>query len=143
METLKKIIELIDKYWKFDEFQGHASTWHDKQDLLNELSSLRTEVEQSPAVLSPEEILSQLTDIPVYRIKADDKGEYITKSGAIKAMKAYHSQFEKRVTDEMIEKWAEGYAPIDPNHFLNSVALPAFRTGVIEGAKAMRDGKIV
>lgn len=69
---------------------------------LDEINRLRSQVEQEPPkgkVLSPEEILSQLTDIPVYRIKADDKGEYITKSGAIKAMKEYHSQFGK-VSDE-------------------------------------------
>lgn len=34
---VEKIIELIDAYWKFDEYQTPISTWHDKQDLLNEL----------------------------------------------------------------------------------------------------------
>lgn len=28
------LIELINKHWRFDESQGHISTWHDKQDLL-------------------------------------------------------------------------------------------------------------
>ena len=30
----EEIIDLIDKYWKFDNNQQHASNWHDKQDLL-------------------------------------------------------------------------------------------------------------
>ena len=39
--------------------------------------------------LSAEEMLSEITGIPVYRIKRDDKGEYITKKGALQAMKKY------------------------------------------------------
>ena len=30
----EEIINLIDRYWKFDDNQQHASNWHDKQDLL-------------------------------------------------------------------------------------------------------------
>jgi len=29
-----EILDLIDKYWKFDEQQQPLSSWHDKQDLL-------------------------------------------------------------------------------------------------------------
>jgi len=29
-ELLKKIIKLIDDYWKFDEQQQPISSWHDK-----------------------------------------------------------------------------------------------------------------
>jgi hypothetical protein len=29
-----EILDLIDKYWKFDEQQQPISSWHDKQDLL-------------------------------------------------------------------------------------------------------------
>lgn len=31
---MEEILKLINDYWKFDNFQGHASSWHDKQDLL-------------------------------------------------------------------------------------------------------------
>jgi hypothetical protein len=34
------ILKLIDSYWKFDEYQGHLSSWHDKQDLLEEIEKL-------------------------------------------------------------------------------------------------------
>lgn len=37
MASIKDIIELVDKYWKFDENQQHLSYWHDKQDLLKKL----------------------------------------------------------------------------------------------------------
>jgi hypothetical protein len=36
-----------------------------------------------------EEILSELTGIPKYRLLADDMGEYIVKSAALKAMEEY------------------------------------------------------
>jgi hypothetical protein len=29
-----EILDLIDRYWKFDDNQQPVSTWHDKQDLL-------------------------------------------------------------------------------------------------------------
>lgn len=35
-----KIIELVDTYWKFDDDQYPMSSWHDKQDLLEELRKL-------------------------------------------------------------------------------------------------------
>jgi|ERR1035437_1024581 uncharacterized membrane protein YcgQ (UPF0703/DUF1980 family) len=42
-----------------------------------------------------EKILSDLTGIPEYRLLRDDKGEYITKSAALKAMEEYANQFKK------------------------------------------------
>ena len=30
-----EILDLIDRYWKFDEDQTPLSKWHDKQDLLD------------------------------------------------------------------------------------------------------------
>ena len=29
-----KILDLINRYWKFDDNQHPVSTWHDKQDLM-------------------------------------------------------------------------------------------------------------
>ena len=29
-----EILDLIDRYWKFDDNQTPVSNWHDKQDLL-------------------------------------------------------------------------------------------------------------
>jgi hypothetical protein len=29
-----EILDLIDRYWKFDNYQTPVSNWHDKQDLL-------------------------------------------------------------------------------------------------------------
>jgi len=45
-------------------------------------------------IKSPEEILSLLTEIPIYRF-IDDVGEYISKSAAIEAMNIYAEQFKK------------------------------------------------
>jgi hypothetical protein len=36
-----------------------------------------------------EDILSEITGIPKYRLLADDNGEYITKSAALKALEEY------------------------------------------------------
>jgi hypothetical protein len=33
-ENTKEILDLIDRYWKFDNDQTPVSNWHDKQDLL-------------------------------------------------------------------------------------------------------------
>jgi predicted methyltransferase len=35
-----EIIKLINTYWKFDNDQDTTSTWHDKQDLINEIEQL-------------------------------------------------------------------------------------------------------
>lgn len=32
-----EILDLIDRYWKFDNDQTPVSNWHDKQDLLKEI----------------------------------------------------------------------------------------------------------
>jgi hypothetical protein len=32
-----EILDLIDRYWKFDDNQQPVSNWHDKQDLLDEV----------------------------------------------------------------------------------------------------------
>ena len=37
----KKIIELINSYWRFDNDQDHLSTWHDKNDLIKEIENLK------------------------------------------------------------------------------------------------------
>ena len=38
--TKKQVIQLINNYWKFDNDQDTTSTWHDKQDLINEIEQL-------------------------------------------------------------------------------------------------------
>ena len=39
---MDEIIELIDKYWRFDNNQQPMSSWHDKQDLLELLRTKQT-----------------------------------------------------------------------------------------------------
>ena len=34
MNMENEILDLIDRYWKFDDNQQPVSNWHDKQDLL-------------------------------------------------------------------------------------------------------------
>jgi septum formation topological specificity factor MinE len=34
----QEILDLIDRYWKFDNNQTPVSNWHDKQDLLEAVS---------------------------------------------------------------------------------------------------------
>ena len=35
-----KVIDLINRYWKFDSDQQPTSSWHDKQDLLDAIRDL-------------------------------------------------------------------------------------------------------
>jgi len=58
---LKEIIDLIDKYWKFDEDQQPLSSWHDKQELLQIISN-RLEKLVSQKTADTEEILSAVKD---------------------------------------------------------------------------------
>jgi len=68
-----------------------------------------------------EEILSEITGIPVYRIKHDDKGEFVTKSGALQAMREYASNVKGEVTDEEIEikllQIADEMPDAEPDYF--------------------------
>jgi hypothetical protein len=53
MKTIvKELIELIDKYWSFDNTQCHTHTWHDKQDCIEAIEKLLS----SPSLPSDEEI---------------------------------------------------------------------------------------
>jgi len=38
--ALSQVVQIIDRYWKFDEAQQHTHSWHDKQDCLDELRKL-------------------------------------------------------------------------------------------------------
>jgi hypothetical protein len=38
---IEEIIKLINAYWKFDEYQQHLSTWHDKQDLIDAVMKVK------------------------------------------------------------------------------------------------------
>ena len=38
--TKKQVIQLINNYWNFDNDQDNLSSWHDKQDLINEIEKL-------------------------------------------------------------------------------------------------------
>lgn len=68
-----------------------------------------------------EEILSEVTGIPIYRL-GDDRGEFITKSAALEAMKRYNDQFMEQTiiidvpTKEMQEISAEA-SDIIADHF--------------------------
>ena len=43
MSMEHEILDLIDRYWKFDNYQTPVSNWHDKQDLLEAVrKALRT-----------------------------------------------------------------------------------------------------
>ena len=37
---MEEVIELINKYWRFDNNQQPMSSWHEKQDLLKKLSEM-------------------------------------------------------------------------------------------------------
>lgn len=68
MQNLDTIIKLVDNYWKFND-QVPMSTWHDKQDLLNELEKLKEEKITQLSGLSDYELsLDQL----VYKIKGTE-----------------------------------------------------------------------
>lgn len=63
---MNKIIELINKYWKFDEDQQHLSSWHDKQDLLKELNKIQSvPLPELRNKLSPiSNLIAILEDVP-------------------------------------------------------------------------------
>ena len=50
IKTAEEIIGLINDYWKFDNQQQPMSSWHDKQDLINFLSSQFKEVKLKEGV---------------------------------------------------------------------------------------------
>jgi len=56
---LKEIIDLIDKYWKFDEDQQPLSTWHDKQELLELVSNWLEKLGYSEGVPQPMQTAGQ------------------------------------------------------------------------------------
>jgi len=49
------------------------------------------------------EILSEVTGIPEYRIKANDNGEYITKEGALKALEIMKEQYVSELETKISE----------------------------------------
>lgn len=40
MNSKEQVLSLIDNYWKFDKEQQPASSWHDKNDLLEKVSEV-------------------------------------------------------------------------------------------------------
>ena len=56
--TKKQVIQLINNYWKFDNDQDNLSSWHDKQDLINEIEKLT-----STDVSHQRELLELVTEI--------------------------------------------------------------------------------
>lgn len=40
------IVKLIDKYWKFDNYQQHCSSWHDKEELLVKVGEICQEIDE-------------------------------------------------------------------------------------------------
>jgi len=56
----EEIIDLIDKYWKFDNNQQHASNWHDKQDLLELFRKSTTQPQPTMAAVEMKEVKQQL-----------------------------------------------------------------------------------
>jgi hypothetical protein len=82
-----------------------------------------------------EEILSEITGIPVYRIQADDGGEYITKKGALLAMEEYRSQPHQELPgDDVVNKQAKVSCKGNSHAMRYHHMLEQFR----EGAKWMR-----
>ena len=63
--TKKQVIQLINNYWKFDNDQDNLSSWHDKQDLINEIEKLT-----STDVSQQSELLELVTEI------ANNKQDY-------------------------------------------------------------------
>jgi hypothetical protein len=41
-QSKEDVIDLIDRYWKFDDMQHPVSSWHDKQDLIKAVSDLQS-----------------------------------------------------------------------------------------------------
>ncbi len=77
--------------------------------------------------MSKEKILSELTGIPAYRIKVDDRGEYITKAGALIAMDKHAETevvgFFEWQYDKDLHRHRDGYyffedfTDVDSKHF--------------------------
>ncbi len=70
----------------------------------------------------PEEILSEITGIPVYRILKDDGGEYITKKAALMAINQYGKQLEDNHNQTLRE--AQVLTGEDAERFLENMNNP-------------------
>ena len=47
-----RIRELINNYWRFDEYKHPASSWHDKQDLLNAIEEISPSKEEKETAIA-------------------------------------------------------------------------------------------
>lgn len=54
---MQEIIQIVNRYWKFDEYQQPQSSWHDKQDCLQELKSRLAEAEEENNEELPQGVL--------------------------------------------------------------------------------------
>lgn len=75
-----EILDLIDRYWKFDNDQTPVSSWHDKQDLL--------------------EAVRKALRIPVVVGRSEQYCVCEVKDPAIKAMWLVCSNCNKQIKDE-------------------------------------------
>jgi len=56
-QIMQEIIQIVNRYWKFDEYQQPQSSWHDKQDCLQELKSRLAEAEEENNEELPQGVL--------------------------------------------------------------------------------------
>lgn len=61
-----EILDLIDRYWKFDNDQTPVSNWHDKQDLLEAVRK----------ALRIHDVISRLKSIKRFNLNHYRDGEY-------------------------------------------------------------------
>lgn len=77
--------------------------WEEKKDSrfykTAELWNLKSPSTEPSLGVSAVALLSELTGIPEYRLTADDNGEYIAKSTALKAMEQYASSREDTIRE--------------------------------------------
>ena len=112
----EEIIDLIDKYWKFDNNQQHASNWHDKQDLLE---LFRKSTAQPQPKLSAREYYDK-------RISEDST------IGTVQLMEEYRNQpIEKLEPQDIINAREAAYKKAGHNAYFGN----GFEMGVQFGLK--------
>ena len=104
-----KIRNLIDKYWRFDNHQQPLSSWHDKQDLLEEIYKISISKDSQSDIESLREEITNRNEYYEDKLDAAQRsidGWYNDLQEALKQIKELESKLAER--DEDVDKLSRG-----------------------------------
>jgi len=105
--TKQQLIDIINKYWSFDNNQVHTHTWHDKQDCIREISELlftHSDTDVSDKPMNKQQFIDFIKEYHAYMWPVSDNEitEFVDR------FISTHPSAGEVVTDTEIEKWAIG-----------------------------------